>query len=239
MLTPYSIRKQKHNSYENRHRWHRHRNYWWVMLAIHAIQWLRGNWAATKSFPNTCLWGLWPRMMEYAEIGSFYSFLSSPSKLQIWKHRVLQENLVLSFHIRRFCRVFGFQGMYLYIYVIIYIIIYIYIYTFTYSYMYICNYKYIYTQIPMCIYFNYICNTVHSYLGNWVLHKYSMCSFSKLPNHAAISIGRCTHIVFTHSEHTHTYIYIYIYIYIHMHTHHWLQLYRTYIFILHMNICSI
>ena len=79
---------------------------------------------------------------------------------------------------------------------------------------YICNYKYIYIQIPMCIYFNSICNTVHSYLGNWVIHKYSMCSFSKLPNHAAISIGRCTHIVFTHSEHTHTHIYIYICIHI-------------------------
>ena len=93
---------------------HRHRNYWWVMLAIHAIQWLRGSWGAPRvSQPRVC-WGLRPRMLEYAGIGWFYSFLSSPSKLQTWKHRVLWKNLVF-FHILRFCRVFEYQGIYIYI----------------------------------------------------------------------------------------------------------------------------
>ena len=91
---------------------HRHRNYWWVMLAIHAIQWLRGSWAPRVSQPRVC-WGLRPRMLEYAGIGWFYSFLSSPSKLQTWKHRVLWKNLVF-FHILRFCRVFEYQGIYIY-----------------------------------------------------------------------------------------------------------------------------
>ena len=48
------------------------------------------------SQPHVC-WGLWPRMLEYAGIGWLYSFLSSPSKLQIWKHRVLWKNLVFFF----------------------------------------------------------------------------------------------------------------------------------------------
>ena len=45
-------------SHENRH-WHR--NYWWVMLAIHTIQWLRASWGATKSFPTTWLLGVVPK----------------------------------------------------------------------------------------------------------------------------------------------------------------------------------
>ena len=98
---------------------HRHRNYWWVMLAIHAIQWLRGSWGAPRvSQPRVC-WRLRPRMLEYAGIGWFYSFLSSPSKLQTWKHRVLWKNLVF-FHILRFCRVLSFK-VHIYIYTSLYI----------------------------------------------------------------------------------------------------------------------
>ena len=178
------------------------------MLAIHATQWLRGNWAATKSFPTTCLLGVVAKNdgICWNRIILFISLFSSPSKLQIWKHWVLCRKTLFFFHILRFCRFLSFKVcMYIYIYLHIHI-----------HYTAICIYVYykcIYLQIPICIYFNYIYNTVHSYLGNWVLHKYSMCSFSKLPNHAAISIGRCTHIVFTHSKHTYVYICIYIYTY--------------------------
>ena len=114
------------------------------------------------------------------------------------------------FHILRFCRFLSFKVCtYLYIYTHLFTHLHT-----LYSYMYICNYKYIYIQIPICIYFNYIYNTVHSFLGNWVLHKNSMCSFSKLPNHAAICLGRCTHTLFLHIASIHIYIYIYTCIHI-------------------------
>ena len=85
------------------------------MLAIHAIQWLRGSWGDTQEFPNHMfVGGLLPRMLEYAGIGWFYWFLSSPSKLQISKHRVLRRKHV-------FCHSYVFVSFwvprYLYIYI--------------------------------------------------------------------------------------------------------------------------
>ena len=79
------------DSYENRHRIGIIGGWCWLSMLS------TGQEGAEEpprvSQPHVC-WGLWPRMLEYAGIGWLYSFLSSPSKLQIWKHRVLWKNLV-------------------------------------------------------------------------------------------------------------------------------------------------